>query len=473
MLANAQYGLAPALAGALLHALWQCAVLAAVAALALRILRRQPAAWRHAVGMGILVAMAMLPAWSFVQFWLRPAVEAGSGILPALTAPERGSTPGVFVQRSNEWALVLCAIWSIGVAGMLMRHVGGLWWVAWLERRSFQPISADWQERIDALRRTLRISRGVMVRVADDVLVPFTARLIKPVIWMPASLLRRLPREQIEALFAHELAHIRRLDWVWNGIQCGVESVLFFHPGVWWLSRRIREEREHACDDLAVAACADAIPLAEALTELARDRHRRPRLLLTADGGSLMNRITRLLSGTPARGRGWAPFGLVALLSTSALLAAQLDPSATPVPSLRIESSTLGEWTAGDYRTIAAKGLDRNREYRRTLDEEGRIVESYMENGVQRPIDGAVRAWIDEVARLSARNAEQAKREAALAAHDAAQATRNARHATLDAGQAARNAQQSRRDAAQATHDAEQAAQDARRAGRPVKASAP
>lgn len=463
---NAQFGFAPALAMALLHSLWQCAVLAAIAALILHGLKRQSAALRHTIGMGFLLAMAGLPAWQFVQFWLQPVVDVNRGILPAMTAPEIDAVSGVFVQQSNGWPALLSVLWLFGVSLMLLRHLGGLWWVGWLERRKFQPLSPEWQQHVEALQRTLRITRKVVVRVADDVLVPFTARLIRPVIWMPASLLKRLPREQIEALFAHELAHIRRLDWLWNGIQCGIESLLFFHPGVWWLSRRIREEREHACDDLAVAACADAIALAEALTELARDRRHFPRLLLAADGGSLMNRITRLLSGTPARGRWWAPLGLIALLSTSALLAAQLNPSKAQAPSLRIESSTKSDWKAGDYRTITADGLDKHREYRRGVDAQGRILESYKEDGMPHPIDAEVRAWIDEASRLSAHDAEQAKRDAEQAVRDAEQAARDAEQAGRDAEQAARDAEQAGRDAEQAARDAEQAAQDARLAGR-------
>ena len=81
-----------------------------------------------------------------------------------------------------------------------------------------------------------------------------------------------MPREQVEALLAHELAHIRRLDWCWNTTQCVIESVLFHHPAMWWLSRRIREEREHACDDLAVAVCGDPVVLAEALAATATPR---------------------------------------------------------------------------------------------------------------------------------------------------------------------------------------------------------
>jgi hypothetical protein len=96
---------------------------------------------------------------------------------------------------------------------------------------------------------------------------------------------------------------------------------------MWWLSRRIREEREHACDDHALTADADAIALAEALAELAHNRQPSQRLLLAANGSPLMNRVARLLSSAPTPARSWAPIGLISFLATSAVLAAQLAPS--------------------------------------------------------------------------------------------------------------------------------------------------
>ena len=398
---NAQFGFAPALALALLHSLWQGALLALMAALALRLLARHGAAIRHAVGLAFLLAMVAVPAVSFTRFWMQPATEVNASILPAMTSPAIGAMPGVYVQQSNGLAAAFSLLWLLGVAVMLLRQLGGWRLVGALERHPFRVLPVEWQQRADALQRALRISRTVAVRLADDVVAPFTARLLRPVIWLPLSLLTRLPREQVEALLAHELAHIRRLDWLWNGLQCMAESLLFFHPGAWWLGRRIRQEREHACDDLAVEACGDAIALAEALAELERHRHPLPRLLLAAHGGSLMNRVTRLLSGPPQRARRWVPLGIAVLLGSGVVLATQLDPSRHQAPGLRIESSTDGPLRPGDYRRITATGLDKQRQYYASVDARGNITESYGENGEVRPIDPGVRTWLAEVSRLS------------------------------------------------------------------------
>lgn len=379
---------ATALASALLHSLWQCALLAGAAAITLTMLSHRGAALRHTVGMGFLLTMVALPALYFVQFAQQPIGELADGASPLLAAPLIAAASRVFAPQSSGWAAVLSALWLFGVTSMLIWHLGGLWWVRTLERRAARPLPPEWQERFDTLQRTMGITRKVVVRVTEDVVMPFTARLIRPVIWMPQALLSRLPHEQIVALFAHELAHIRRLDWLWNALQCVVEALLFFHPAMWWLSRRIREEREHACDDRAVTAHTDAIALAEALTELAHDRQTSARLILAANGSPLMNRITRLLSGAPTPARSWAPVGLISILTASAVLAAQLAP---------------GQHTGASARTELAR----------------------------------------------AQKAEQAARAREQTARDVEQAARAREQAARDAEQAARAREQSARDASE------------------------
>ena len=256
---TAQFGFAPAIALALLHSLWQGTLIAIAAALILAACARRSAAFRHTIGMGFLLAMVVVPLLDFLGFWRTVAVEVNGGLLPAMTSPALIPMSGLFVQESNSLAAVLALAWLLGVTLMLLRHFGGWRLVGALEKTPYELLPANWQQRVTNLQRALAITRTVTVRLGEDITAPFTARLIRPVIWLPLSMLTRLPIEQVEALVARELAHIRRLDWLWNGLQCVVESLLFFHPGAWWLSRRSRIEREHACDDLAVAAYGNAI----------------------------------------------------------------------------------------------------------------------------------------------------------------------------------------------------------------------
>jgi beta-lactamase regulating signal transducer with metallopeptidase domain len=400
-LALAQYGFAPALASALLHSLWQIALLALAAALALRAMARGRASSRHNVAMGFLLAMVVVPGLQFLRFWQQPAAKLDDGLLPAMSPPELSEAAHAFVQDSSALAPLIVLVWVLGVALMLVRQVAALRALTALERRPHHPLPPHWLGRVDQMRAVLGIARSVAVRLSDEILVPFAARLLRPAIWIPLSLLTRAPAEQLEALLGHELAHIARRDWLWNGIQCVVESLLFFHPAMWWLGRRIRQEREHACDDLAVSACGDAIALAEALAALECERHPSPRLVLAATGGSLMLRVTRLLSGPPSRGR-WGALAILGALGVSGLvLLTQIGLAGGRFPDLEVTASTAGGLGPGDYREIRAQGLDKQRYYRETLDARGRRTENYEENGQPRPIDAGARRWLAEVSRLA------------------------------------------------------------------------
>lgn len=399
-LAALQVGLAPALASALLHSLWQVALLGVGAWAALGAVARATAALRHLIAMGFLVAMAGVPALTFLRVWRAPGAQLNAGWLPAVSAPELDAVAGAYVQASSPVAPLLASIWLAGVGLMLLRRFGGLRWVVALDRLPWEALPPALQARVDALQAALGIARRVTVRVSAQVTAPFTARLLRPVVWLPASIVTGLPREQLEALIAHELAHVARLDWLWNGLQCVIEALLFFHPAAWWLGRRIRIEREHACDDLAVAACGDAIALAEALAALECRRHALPPLMLAAHGGSLMQRIKRLLSTPPARSRWAARTGLAVLVASGVLLVSQAGISGDR-PGIRIEATTTGELKAGDTREIRSRGIDGERYYRASKDAQGRLVEEYRVDGETRPVDEGVRRWVAEVVRVS------------------------------------------------------------------------
>ena len=405
---NTTMAFASAAAFTLLHSLWQLALLALLAAAHLAALRRASA--RHAAGMGWLVAMAAVPAITFALCWHAVAPESGPGAtwFGALRhAGEFEATPGATLAgREGDWTLVcLAQLWLLGVALMGVRHFGGWRALRRIERAPSLPLPAEWQERFEALRRASGIARAVRVRLAEGVASPFTARVLRPLVWLPLALLTQLPREQVEALLAHELAHIRRLDWCWNAIQCAIESVLFHHPAMWWLSRRIREEREHACDDLAVAACGDPVVLAEALASLRRiaPAPAMPRLALAAHGGALMRRVRHLLSATPARPDWRWPGLLLLLLCTGTLLAMQVVPPATLLSNLRFEASSEGELTPGNFREFTASYVGaKQRRYRIAMDAAGQVHETYSEDGHDKPIDSPVRAWLRTVSAMNA-----------------------------------------------------------------------
>jgi hypothetical protein len=190
------------------------------------------------------------------------------------------------------------------VIALSIRSIGG-WVVAQrMKRKSVRPAEIVWRQTLDHLARRLSISRTVRLCESALAEVPAVVGWLRPVVLLPASALSGLTPQQIEALLAHELAHIRRHDYLINLLQTAVETLLFYHPAVWWAGSRMRAERENCCDDLAVSVCGDALAYARALTQLEQLRITTPRLAMAATHGSLLERIRRLLVSQPEPGRG-------------------------------------------------------------------------------------------------------------------------------------------------------------------------
>ena len=163
------------------------------------------------------------------------------------------------------------------------------------------------------LGRRLGIGRAVALLESSAISVPMVVGWLRPVVLVPASALAGLPPRQLAAILAHELAHVRRHDYLVNLLQAAVETLLFYHPAVWWVSAQVRRERENCCDDLAVAVCGDRLGYARALADLEGLRAPASPLVLAASGGSLVERIRRLVGAPVHRPRRSWMAGVLAL----------------------------------------------------------------------------------------------------------------------------------------------------------------
>ncbi|QPF71528.1 hypothetical protein G8A07_00395 [Roseateles sp. DAIF2] len=324
----------PALGWALLHFVWQGLAIGAVAALLLRLLRRAGPQRRYAVCALALLACLALPLAHLG--WLLSGDE-GRVMNPL---------PPAWLLALGAQLPALVTAWSLGVGLMSLRLGLGLAWVA-RRRREAEPAPAHWQARLDALARRLGLTRPVPLKLlAQGLDAPVTVGWWRPLVLLPAALLSRLPVPLLEALLAHELAHVRRWDYLANLLQSLVEALLFFHPVVWWLSGRLRDEREQVADEIAAHALDDPRRLALALQALAEpdDAPPQPELAMSARGGRLLPRIEQLMlmmkipttpqasSRTPA----WK-LALPALLLAGASLlvqAARQQPTTTTEPAL-------------------------------------------------------------------------------------------------------------------------------------------
>ncbi|HTM24356.1 MAG TPA: M56 family metallopeptidase [Vicinamibacterales bacterium] len=353
---------AQAVGWALLQFVWQGAAVAALTALALAALRRSAADVRYVVASIGLALMFTLPlvtgAQKFQSLRAQSAAPAArdsfrltaeaarprAGSPSAISSPPGSSASPQFAASAASLKDFLTRLlpeailaWLAGVTVLTLRLMTGWLWVQRLRTHGVSRAEPSWERMLVRLSRRLHIRRTIALLESAHVDVPTVIGWVKPVVLLPASALGGLAPLQLEAILAHELAHIRRHDYLVNLLQTLVETLLFYHPAVWWLSRRIRIERENCCDDLAVSLCGDPVAYANALADLESLRSSTPpfrridRVAMAATGGSLLGRVQRLL-GAPASHAGRGPAWLagsvaVVLIGGIALSADRLrDP---------------------------------------------------------------------------------------------------------------------------------------------------
>jgi murein DD-endopeptidase MepM/ murein hydrolase activator NlpD/beta-lactamase regulating signal transducer with metallopeptidase domain len=295
-----------ALGAALLHSVWEVAAVAAALAVLLRVLAGASASARYLAACGALVLAAALPVATF--FHLLPSAPAGVSEAPVVllsTAQIAIAPAAAALPPPSPLARALAGLslaWAAGALVMMGRLSLGLARVRRLVRERTEPLPAEWEERFAALSRRLGLARVPRLLGSVRVDVPMAIGFLRPVVIVPISILGALPPASVEALLAHELAHLRRLDFAVNLALSAVEAALFYHPAAHFIARCVRTEREHAADDLAAPLFGQR-RYATALFELESSRDRAPEPALGSNGGSLMVRIERLLAPRPARPR--------------------------------------------------------------------------------------------------------------------------------------------------------------------------
>lgn len=355
----------------LLHFLWQGGLIAVLAALGLRRLRRAGSSARYLWLLSGFAAMALAPPATFtlltpVAFQeaspqhslvdasvtatapaaLNAVRDAAFPAAPPTTPPQTASTvahgdpaasgaAATPVSSLRELTLAdrcrpllpwFVAAWVAGVALLTLRLCGAWWRLRRLLTHDVGPLEGRWATLTSHMCDAFDVHRRVQFlesRLAD---VPVVVSWLRPVVLVPTAIMTNLTPAEVEALLAHELAHIRRWDDVVNLLQTVVETLLFYHPAVWWLSARLRQEREHCCDDLAAEMIGDRVVYTRALVAAAQLAAATPaRLAVAATGGQLTIRIRRLLAFDAPAGRPAQPQSrwhvVVLLLAMSGVVA--------------------------------------------------------------------------------------------------------------------------------------------------------
>jgi len=347
---------------ALLHLLWQATIVAGILAAVLALVPRQAATTRYAAACGALALVFVM----FIGTAVRSYDPGARVILTAAQQHLSADEPTRTVALSEVPALIaatatagwrdqamdavatarqslpsIVAFWLAGVVLLSSRLLLSFLRARRLATHGTSEAGAQWQRAATRISEALGLRRAVRLLESAAVEVPSVLGTLRPVILLPASTLTGLTPEQIEMVIAHELAHIRRHDFFINLLQAFVETLMFYHPAVWWMSRSVRIERENCCDDLAVAVCGNPIQYARALTRLEELRGGALPVVVAANGASLLDRIRRIAEGraesTGASAR-WAAavvvfvgLGIALALPSLPALAQRDDPPAKTV----------------------------------------------------------------------------------------------------------------------------------------------
>ncbi|MDO1446603.1 M56 family metallopeptidase [Rhodocytophaga aerolata] len=302
----------------LLHSIWQGLGIALLLALLLICLQRSSAAMRYFMATGAMLTFSILSLVTFVSEYRQATVLLHEKQTSALPASKAMGIPMELTFSSNikslpeAWSLhqlypafqayfyqhlpLLVLLWGMGIMVLLIRFAGGYAYTQRLKNYKTVALPLDWQQTLHSLASAAQITQPVRLVESALIKIPMVIGYIKPVILLPVGTIIGLPAEQVEAILAHELAHIYRKDYLVNIFQCIIEILFFYHPGIWWISARIREEREHCCDDLALSICGNTLTFAKALANLEQITHHTPALAMgfSGKGNQLLIRIKRL-----------------------------------------------------------------------------------------------------------------------------------------------------------------------------------
>ncbi|HEY7302611.1 MAG TPA: M56 family metallopeptidase, partial [Bryobacteraceae bacterium] len=275
---------------------------------------------RYAAGVVTLALMAVAPIATFVflENNAKPVTDASSAhqVITSLQVAAKlaldNSVGTVHAPLpSIDWLSCLVWAWFGGVLVFGLRALGGWLLLERLHRKKSESLGASLAKRCFELQDRLGLTRTVRYFHSRLVDAPAVMGWFRPVVLIPVTAVTGLSPEQLEAVIVHELAHIERLDCFVNLFQIAVETVLFYHPAVWWVSHSIRTERENCCDDVAVSICGNPGDYAKALTVMEGWRAT-PALVLAANSGPLRSRVGRLL-GAEAITRSIPRGGLAAI----------------------------------------------------------------------------------------------------------------------------------------------------------------
>jgi bla regulator protein blaR1 len=303
--------LSHSMAWALLYSLWQGLLIYGSLFVLLKVLPNINSRVKYLLGMSAFTGLFI---W-FTDTWISqyeklkgavvhiidPGTRINTVTAPAITtvavSPEQGPLWHHILPGLEQYFPVIMLLYTLGLAFMIARFMINVWQVRALRTQGTYTAGKEWDSFIAERQRTFGIGRQVKLLLSARVNVPMMMGVLKPIILLPVATINNLTTEQVEAILLHELAHIRRHDYLLNMLQTIGETILFFNPFVWLISSIIRKEREHCCDDMVVTNTGSPLPYAKALAILETNRLQDNNLALAATGNKnqLFHRIKRIM----------------------------------------------------------------------------------------------------------------------------------------------------------------------------------
>ncbi len=275
-----------ALGWMVIHSLWQATLIAIISGILMLVLRKKAAKMRYVVANVALLAVVVSAVVTFCLYYdfaQEPAtmtftatdnVENTEGVAVSAQTPTpepvaaNSLTINGFKDYFNHNIPLIVTIWILGVALFLLKLLGGISYIYYLKNRMNFPADEYWADMLQRLSEKAGLKKGIEIVESAMVRTPMVVGHLKPMILFPMGVINRLTPEEVEAILAHELAHVMRNDFIFNILQSVAEALFYFHPAVWWLSAQISNERESACDDMAIELINSKINYARALVAI-------------------------------------------------------------------------------------------------------------------------------------------------------------------------------------------------------------
>jgi beta-lactamase regulating signal transducer with metallopeptidase domain len=322
----------------LVHFCWQATAIALVYRIADGAFGRSRSHVRYSLALLALLSMFAAALATFVYEGLHaaPRETSATAIIAKIALQEKSdvaiaATETAIPQQNMREVLAerlvnampwMDGVWMLGVLILTLRTAGGWWLLRRLSSSGLIEVPAEVSARFSQIAKRIGIRRKIDLFISEQIPGPMTLGALRSVILLPVSAITHLSPEQLEVVLAHELAHIRRNDYLWNMVQTMVETLFFFHPAVWWVSGSLRQQRELCCDDVALACCTDPVVYATALLRLEEQRGSKLRLAMALNGhnNGLKARIARILGETPERRRQMTPLSLAGVCAVLSVL---------------------------------------------------------------------------------------------------------------------------------------------------------